>query len=353
MKLTSKIEPLETRHTFRISHRGSKAFRNVHLQIEDDVFTGLGEAAPATYHGENADTVMGALGTMEAELGDDPFQIQSIMDRVNHRITGNAAAKAALEMALYDLVGKRLNAPLYRLLGLTKYQTPLTSFTIGIDDLDTIREKVKLAHAYPVLKVKVGVDRDLQILQAVRDVTDKQLRIDANGAWTAREAVEKIRSMMRFGIELCEQPVAPGDIEALRFVRERVDLPIFADESARTAEDVPRLAGAVDGINVKLMKCGGIREAIKMIHLARAFHMKVMIGCMIESSIAITAAAHLSPLVDYADLDGHLLLAVDPFKGVKVDKGKLVLPEGPGLGVDRRPITLREISMTSGRKRQR
>ena len=337
MKIDYTTRDLETRHVFRISHRESQRFRNVFLVISDDLVEGLGEAAPAAYHAENADTVVGALGSMAAEIGDDPFQIESIMARVERRLTGNAAARACLEMALYDLVGKRINVPLYRMLGLTKYQTPLTSFTIGIDDLDTIREKVKLAHAYPILKVKVGVDRDLEILQSVRDVTDKSLRVDANGAWTAREAVERLRAMSRFGIELCEQPVAPGDVEGLRFVRERVDVPIFADESVRTAADIPRLVGAVDGINIKLMKCGGVREAMKMIHVARTFHMKVMLGCMIESSIAITAAAHISPLVDYADLDGHLLLADDPYLGVKVEKGKIILPDGPGLGVAARP----------------
>ena len=342
MNLDFRIETLTTRHVFRISHRESQGFRNVFITVHDDVFEGWGEAAPASYHAENADTVVGALSQMGPEIGDDPFQLETILERISHRLSGNAAAKAGLEMALYDVVGKRLNVPLYRLLGLTKYRTPVTSFTIGIDDLDTIREKVQLAHPYPVLKVKVGVDRDLEILQAVRDVTDKALRIDANGAWTAREAVEKIGAMSRFGIELCEQPVAAGDIEGLRFVRERVDVPIFADESVGHADDIPRLHGAVDGINIKLMKCGGIREALKMIHVARTLHMKVMLGCMIESSLAITAAAHISPLVDYADLDGNLLLAVDPYDGVRVEKGKIQLPEGPGLGVTRSEVTLPE-----------
>ena len=352
-----KITSIETEH-YRFMH--TRAIRNgKHVYTHSNMFLvkiETDEGVSGIAEGRSAPQDMIERVRVDL-LGEDPIDVERLWHKMwVPKLTGRRGWTtqfiSAIDIALWDIRGKVANMPLYKLLGLTKYQTPITSFTIGIDDPETIREKVRLANLYPVLKVKVGVDRDLQILEAVRDVTDKALRVDANGAWTAREAVERIIAMRRFGIELCEQPVAPGDIDGLRFVRERVEVPIFADESARTPDDIPRLAGAVDGINIKIMKCGGIREAIKMIHLARAFHMKVMLGCNIESSLSITAAAHVSPLVDFADLDGHLLLADDPFAGVKVEKGKLILPDGPGLGVTRRSIltSVTEKPPRSGRR---
>jgi L-alanine-DL-glutamate epimerase-like enolase superfamily enzyme len=246
---------------------------------------------------------------------------------------GNAAAKAALDMALYDLVGKLTGQPVYRLLGLNPERTPVSSFTIGIDTPERMADKAKEAKDFPILKVKVGTDQDLEIIRAIRDVTSATLYVDANTAWTPREAIRKITELAEYGIEFVEQPVAPEDLDGLRLIRENVPVPIIADESCVTFSDVARVAGCVDGINIKLMKCGGLTEAIRMIHAARALNLRVMIGCMIESSLAITAAAHLTPLVDYADLDGPLLIADDPFQGVRYDHGKLVLPDRPGLGV--------------------
>ncbi|HEX8997416.1 MAG TPA: dipeptide epimerase, partial [Ktedonobacterales bacterium] len=189
------------------------------------------------------------------------------------------------------------------------------------------------AETYPILKIKVGTGRDLEIVRAIREATDATLRVDANAAWTPKEAIRVIRELEPYNIEFVEQPLHPADLEGLRFVREHVALPIIADESCVTEEDIPGLVGAVDGINIKLMKCGGIHHALRMIHTARAHHLKVMLGCMIESSLSITAAAHLTPLVDYADLDGNLLVRDDPFDGVRVERGKLMLPERAGLGV--------------------
>ena len=340
MKIEYRPKLLKTRHIYRTSQREGQSFRNVCLKIAFKDRVGFGEAAPSALHAENAETVAGSIAQLEREMGKDPFQIESVMSRFERRLAGTRAAKAGIEMALYDLVGKEVGVPLYRLLGLTKYQTPVTSYTIGIDDLPTIREEVKQAHAYPALRVCVGVDRDLKILETVRDVTDKTLRVDACGAWTAREAVERIRAMERFGIELCEQPVAPADIEGLKFVRERVAVPIIADESVITAQDIPRLSGLVDGITVKLMKSGGLRECLKMIHVARSLHMKVVLASNIESSLAVTAAAHISPLVDYVDLGGNLLLSADPYSGVRIARGKLNLPNGAGLGVTERVVSL-------------
>jgi L-alanine-DL-glutamate epimerase-like enolase superfamily enzyme len=263
----------------------------------------------------------------------------------------NPAAKAAVDMAAYDLLGQRHGLPVWALLGADSALAPRTSFTIGIDTPERMAQKTQaaLAHLYPtydaatgsgpatpILKVKVGTPRDGENLQAIRRVAPHAvIRVDANGAWTAKEAIAAIRELETFGLEFVEQPCAAADLEGLRLVRERAHLPILADESCVVATDVPRAAPCVDGINIKLMKCGGIFPALQLIFAARAHGLRTMLGCMIESSVAITAAAHLSPFVDYADLDGHLLVVDDPFAGVAVQDGRLVLPTVPGLGVRR------------------
>jgi len=226
-----------------------------------------------------------------------------------------------------------LNVPVYKLLGLNPAHTPHTSFTLGIDSPANMAKKALLARDYPILKVKVGTKNDVANLAAIREVSNATIRVDANAGWTPREAIKTINALAPYNIEFVEQPVHPRDLDGMRLVRENVPLPIIADESCVTVDDIPRVVGCVDGINIKLMKCGGIRHALKMIHAARAHHLQIMIGCMIESSLAITAAAHLTPLVDYADLDGHLLIDNDPYEGVKVVNSKVVLPDRPGLGV--------------------
>jgi L-alanine-DL-glutamate epimerase-like enolase superfamily enzyme len=236
-------------------------------------------------------------------------------------------------MALYDLAGKRLGVPLYELLGLDPRKTPQTSFTIGLASPDEVVRKVREASAYAVLKVKLGSGEDREVLEAVRDTTDRPLRVDANEGWTLEGARERLDWLAKLGVELVEQPLPADQLEQTRELRRLSPLPLYADESVHRAADIPRLAEAFDGINIKLMKCGGLGEALRMIAVARAHGMKVMLGCMIESSLAVTAAAHLTPLVDLADLDGHLLLAEDPFVGVGVEDGRLVLPDTPGLGV--------------------
>jgi L-alanine-DL-glutamate epimerase-like enolase superfamily enzyme len=248
-------------------------------------------------------------------------------------VLGEPAAEAAIDMALCDLAGKKLGVPLYELMGLDARQTPVTSFTIGMDTPEVVEAKVVEAGGYEVLKIKMGSDEDRQILEAVRAVTDRPLRVDANEGWTLEGARARLEWLESMGVELVEQPLPAGQLEEMRELRRVSPLPLFADESVYRAADIPRLAGAFDGINIKLMKCGGLAEARRMIAVARAHGMQVMLGCMIESSLAITAAAHLSPLVDFADLDGNLLIANDPFVGVTVKDGRLVLPEGPGLGV--------------------
>ena len=328
-------KPIDLKLTtpFRISRGVQHISPNAVVQINYDEFTGYGEAAPDEYYGENQQTVLACISAFAGNLGDDPFVIEDIMHRLDKVIRLNPSAKAAVDMALYDLIGKVLGVPLYKLLGLNPKHTTHTSFTIGIDTPVEMARKALVAKDYPILKIKVGTKHDLDIIKAIRDVTNAVIRVDANTGWTPKEAIKMINALAPYNIEFVEQPVAAHDLAGLKLIHENVPVPIIADESCVTVEDIPRVAGYVDGVNLKLMKCGGIRHALKMIHVARAHNLRIMIGCMIESSLAITAAAHLTPLVDYADLDGHLLINDDPYVGVTVERGKLILPETPGLGV--------------------
>ena len=335
MRFSTETIRLDLVHPFRIAREVSAHKNNVLVRISDGELTGIGEAAPSLYYGEDAGSVLRALEEVSALPGDDPFGLEATMDRLVTRIPGDSAARAAVDIALHDLAAQRLGVPLYRWLGLDPGKTPVTSFTIGIDEPKAIRRKVREAAGYPALKVKLGSEpeKDLEIMRAIRSETDARIRIDANAGWTADQAVEMVKRLSEFDVELVEQPLPPGSPEAWRRVREAASMTIIADESVLTSRDVPTMAGLVDGVNVKLMKCGGVREALRLIHTARAHGMIVMIGCMIESSVAITAAAHLSPLADYADLDGNLLISNDPFSGASVRQGRLVLPEKPGIGV--------------------
>ncbi|HEX7735355.1 MAG TPA: dipeptide epimerase [Ktedonobacteraceae bacterium] len=338
MKLDVQAFDLKLTTPFRISRHVQYTAANVLARITHEGLTGLGEAAPSDHYGENRATVLAALETLADELGNDPFAIEETLAHLDHTLRLNPSAKAAVDMALYDLVGKRLNVPVYKLLGLSAARAPLTSFTIGIDTPEIMAQKALAARDYPILKIKVGTPNDVANLKAIREVSKAVIRVDANTAWTPKEAVREINRLAEFDIEFVEQPVNPRDLAGLKYVREHTPLPIITDESSITVEDIPQIAECTDGVNIKLMKCGGISHALKMIHVARAHHLKIMIGCMIESSLAITAAAHLTPLIDYADLDGHLLVDNDPYMGVKVEQGKLILPEAPGLGVVERSL---------------
>lgn len=330
VQIASKITKLQLHHPFKISRRETDMYREV-ISVEID--GGVGEAAPAKFYGETVQTVTAALETLSSKLDGNLDEIQDVMEGIESTIDGNYAAKSAIDMALHDRLGKKLGVPLYKLWGLNPQKTPGTSITIGLDEPAVMAEKVRQAKAYPILKVKLGTDRDIEILQTLRKVTDKPIYVDANTAWTSKEAVQKIHQLAKYGVVLIEQPTQPDDIAGLKYVREHSELPIIADESVKRASDIPALAEAVDGINIKLVKCGGILEALRMIHVARAHGLLVMLGCMIESSLGITAAAHLTPLVDYADLDGNLLISNDPYTGVTLENGKLILPNRPGIGV--------------------
>ncbi len=338
-RIETRIMRLKLRHTWTTVMSSSEYRDTLQVRFERGGMTGLGEGAPIVRYKEDAAGAQKAVESVRDYLtGADPFQFQKIMAEVFRRIEDNYAAKAAIDIAIMDWVGQKLGVPLYRYFGLDPKDAPVTTFSIGIDTPEITRQKVKEAEAFPVLKVKVGLDKDEQTIEAIRSVTKKPLRADANEGWkTKEEAVRKINWLAKQGVEFVEQPLPASMYEEMRWVRARVDIPVIADEAVLHPRDIPKLAEAYHGINVKLDKAGGMLEAWRMIQMGRALGMKTMLGCMISSSVSVTAAAHLSPLVDYADLDGNLLIANDPYKGVEVENGKLVLPNRPGLGLVPRP----------------
>ena len=337
MKLTHDIVTLRTTNPFVIARGGDSEYRVVRITVTaPDGSTGWGEAAPSRFYGETADTVVQVLPILaQAVEGMDGWSLEAMEHALARAIRFNGAARAGVSAALHDLAGKRLGVPLYRLWGLDPAASPPTSFTIGIaPDEDTLRARVAEADQYPVLKLKLGSRWDERIVRVVRELAPKKiLRVDANAAWTPKSTLRIVPLLQELGVEFVEQPLPPGDLEGLRFVRERSSLPIVADESCLVSGDIPKLAGVVDGINIKLAKCGGLREALRMIATARAHDMLVMAGCMIESSLGITAAAHFAPLLDCADYDGAALVSNDPYVGATIDQGVIRLPTGAGLGV--------------------
>ena len=324
---------LPLRHPFRIARGEESVARTALFRLSDGEYEGWGEATPIARYGESVETVVAYFAAHPPQIT-DPFQLQ---DALGEQIP--AAARAGLDLALHDLIGKRLNTPLYAFFGLDPAKTPTTSFTIGIADTATTLRKVREIGEHPILKIKLGIGSDreqIETIEAIRDIYRGTIRIDANEGWSIESAIRILRELERFEIEFCEQPIPAGNPAGLRVVRQAVKIPIVTDEDSLTAADLPKLYGCVDGINIKLAKCGGLRGALEMIHTARAMGLRVMLGCMVESAIAATAAAHLSPLVDWADLDGPFLTASDPFEGLTYKHGKIVLPVGPGLGVRER-----------------
>jgi L-alanine-DL-glutamate epimerase-like enolase superfamily enzyme len=337
MALDLSIVPLALplKHPFKIARGEEAVAHSLLFRLHDGTHEGLGESTPIARYHETPESVVHAFSkhTLRA---DDPFQLETLLDPWIP-----PAARAGLDLALHDLIGKRLGIPLYALLGLDPSQTPYTSFTIGISDPETTLRKLAEIGNHPVLKVKLGLGNareQIETIEAIRDRYTGTIRIDANEGWSVEEAIDMLRELTRYEIEFCEQPIPAGSPQGLRAIRERCSIPIVADEDSLDARDLPALIGCVDGVNVKLAKTGGIRGALAMIHTARALGMKLMLGCMVESAIAATAAAHLSPLVDWADIDGPFLTAHDPFEGVRYERGKLVLPDTPGLGVRERLV---------------
>jgi L-alanine-DL-glutamate epimerase-like enolase superfamily enzyme len=339
MALHLEAEPLDlhTRHPFLIARGGQAQHRTIWVRLKDeDGVEGWGEAAATSYYGETPETVLAALGTYVPCLPDDPTGLEAAERALEDALGENPSARAALSTALHDLVGKRLGIPLWKLWGLDPAAAPVSTFTIGLDTPDKMRAKVLEAERYPILKVKLGTHRDGEILRAIRSVTEKELRVDANAGWNRKRAIAMLPVLQEFGVSVLEQPLPPHDLDGLAAVTRASTIPVIADESCLLATDIPRLVGAVDGINIKLAKCGSLREALRMIAVARAHGLMVMVGCMIESSVGITAAAHFTPLVDLVDLDGAALLSDDPFTGATIEGGRVALPTAPGLGVRRR-----------------
>jgi L-Ala-D/L-Glu epimerase len=366
MRIEHEVIELRTKYAFNIARAvGAPVRRSVWIRvIAEDGAEGWGEAAPNIYYGETADTVTAVLPVYERALndafaaagstdgnapgenaagdgaGDAPawLNLERAERAVNLAVGHNPAARAGVSAALHDLVGKRLGVATWRQWGLDAAAMPLSSFTIGIDEPDVMRRKLEEAASYPILKVKVGTPHDRQILELVRNgAPDKLVRVDANTGWTVKQAVALLPMLEEFGIELIEQPFAAENLDAFRLLRDRSSIPVIADESCHVAADIPRLAGCVDGINIKLEKCGSLREAVRLVHAARAHHMSVMVGCMMCSTLAIAAAMQIAPLVDWADLDAAALMEHDPFEGPRLEAdGRMVLGDRPGLGVQRR-----------------
>lgn len=335
MKLSFRPYELELQHTFTVSSYSRNTTPGVQVEIEYQGYTGYGEASMPPYLGHTTDSVTAFLQKVNLEQFSDPFCLDDILTYVDSLSTGDAPAKAAVDIALHDLVGKLLGAPLYRIWGYNPAKAPSTTFTIGIDTPEVVREKtLECVGKFNILKVKVGLDTDKQMIETIRSVTDLPLAVDANQGWTDRfQALDMIYWLREHGVVMVEQPLPVSRIDDQAWLHERSPLPLFADESLQRLTDVRRMQGLFSGINIKLMKCGGLREAHRMVEIARALGMDVMIGCMTETSCAVSAAAQLSPAVDFADLDGNLLISNDLFDGVKVVDGKLTLPDRPGIGV--------------------
>jgi len=340
LKLLVEQCAITTRHPFVIARGSTNGYKRAWVRLADsDGQEGWGEADPSSFYGESLETVLAGFERLRSQLPSDPFELEAAEARWAQVLPRNGAARAALSAALHDLVGKKLGQPLWRLWGLDPKKAPLSSFTIGLDTNEKMREKVREAEPYPILKIKLGTDRDEEILKTIRGATDKPLRVDANAGWTVARAKEMIPKLREWGVEFLEQPLVPEDLDGLSEVHRVAaahQLPVVVDESCLVAADIPRLVGRVDGINIKLAKCGSLREALRMIATARAHGMLVMVGCMIETSLGITAAAHFTPLVDAADLDGAALTVDDPFTGATIDRGQIRLPTEPGLGVKRK-----------------
>lgn len=336
-KLEMKFFPyeLKLRHVFTVATYSRTTTPDVQVEITYDGVTGYGEASMPQYLGQTVQSVTAFLQKVDLSQFNDPFQLEDILAYVDSLSTGDTAAKAAVDIALHDLVGKLLGAPWYKIWGLNKDKAPSTTFTIGIDTADVVKQKTReCANQFNILKVKLGRENDKEMIETIRSVTDLPIAVDINQGWKDKEkAIDEIFWLKEHGIVMVEQPMPKELRDDIAWLTERSPLPIFADEAIQRLKDIKNVAGAYSGINIKLMKCTGMHEAWKMLNYARAIGMKVMVGCMTETSCAVSAAAQLSPAVDFADLDGNLLISNDRFKGMEVVKGKITLPDRPGIGV--------------------
>lgn len=335
MKLHWETKILETRWAWRIARGAFSEIRYHYITLEHEGITGYGEAAHNGRYGETLETIGEFLAKAKRVLeAGNPCCYEPLIGKIHELAKGQHAAKAAIDMALHDWAAQRLGCPLHELWGLDPARIPLTSYSLGIDEEAVLVQKLAEAEPYPILKIKLGTPEDEAIVRTVRRHTDKVLRVDANEGWTDRElARDRVAMLEEMNVEFVEQPLPADQLDDVAWLRSESALPLVADEDVTAPASLKALAAAYDGVNLKVMKVGGLQRTLQMIHTARSLGLKVMLGCMIESSLGITAAAHLAPLVDWADLDGHLLLKDDPFQGVLATGGQLSLPGRPGIGV--------------------
>ena len=326
---------LKLKHVFTVSSYSRTTTPDIQVEIECDGMKGYGEASMPQYLGQSVESVTQFLQRVDLSQFKDPFQMEDILGYVDSLSPGDTAAKAAIDIALHDLVGKMLNAPWYKIWGLNRDKTPSTTFTIGIDSPDMVKQKTReCADKFNILKVKLGSDHDKELIETIRSVTSLPIAVDVNQGWKDRAmALDMIFWLKEKNIVMVEQPMPKEMKDDMAWLTEHSPLPTFADEAVQRLRDVKDIEGIYSGINIKLMKCTGMREAWKMVNYARARGLKVMLGCMTETSCAVSAAAQLSPVADFADLDGNLLISNDRFSGMKVVKGKITLPDSPGIGV--------------------
>ena len=337
MHLSFEPYELKLKHVFTVSSFSRSTTPDVQVRIDYDGYTGYGEASMPPYLGQTVESVCSFLKKVDLEQFPDPFCIDDILTYIDSLSDGDSAAKAAVDIALHDLVGKIIGAPWHRMLGLNPEKTPNTTYTIGIDTDEMVKLKTReVAGQFKILKVKLGTPRDREMIRAIREVSDLPIAVDVNQGWkNKKKALDEIFWLKEQGIVMVEQPMPKEMPDANAWLTERSPLPTFADEAIQRLKDIPAIKGAYTGINIKLMKCTGMREAWKMMNYARVEGMKVMIGCMTETSCAIAAAAQLSPAVDFADLDGNLLIANDIFLGTTIVDGKITLNQLPGIGIEK------------------
>ena len=337
MKIKTEFIRLKLKYPFKTARSAPREFTDsLIVSIEYEGQVGEGEIRPSEYYfGEDFKVAQKVISEILPVLGGNPFLLEDIINELKAKYFYAPATIAGIDIALHDLVGKLLGIPLYKYFGLNAKKTPVSSYTIGLDTIPKMLNKLKEASNFPIIKVKVGVPGDLDMIKAIRGISDVKIRVDANTGWSVTEAIKKINQLEKYDIEFIEQPIVPKNYKGLREIRKNTNIPIMADEDSVSLKDLPNLVGCVDSINIKLMKCRGIREALSMINFAHANGIKVMLGCMLESSLSIAAAAHISPLVEYTDLDTNILITNDPYSGMKNVDGKPILPNQPGIGVKR------------------
>jgi len=334
MKLSYRPYDLQLKHVFTIANSSRTTTPVMLTQIEYDGLIGYGEASMPPYLGESQKTAAEFLSKVDLSSFSDPLELEDIIQYIDSLAIGNYAAKASVDIALHDLVGKIVQQPWHKLWGLNRTKTPNTSFTIGIDTPEVVKEKVREADVYKILKVKLGRENDKEMIQTIRSVTKTPICVDANQGWKDKHmALEMIQWLATQGVVFVEQPMSKLAVDDIAWLTQNSPLPVIGDEAVQTVNDVAAANKVYSGINIKLMKCGGMRNAWKMANMAKVMGMKVMIGCMTETSCAISAAAQLSPLADWADLDGNLLITNDVYEGTKIVDGKVILSDLPGIGI--------------------